>query len=385
MNVIRDTTAGGDIGNAFGTGLGQGLQILAQNKLAQIQQKQQQTQLAQGLKGLFPNANPNELHSLSSLPPEILNTYVKQKLQEPGNQSYMKALQSLLGGEQQQQPQQDHVLNELMNREQGFSPLEMDKALAMQNQTEQPKQTPELGTGINAKQFKDILDVKQKQDALELKKQSMVAKDKAQLRKEELAIQEKVAPFLHAQAQDFNNSKKIYNLAKGMLANVTKNKSKWPNFSGYLPNTVQRDPDVRKYIADSNQLVTLLAGSRRGQPTNFKIKLEQASKPELNQPIETQESILRGLIDSSKEVFDTQNEIGKIKKEFGGKYPRDLETRIAELQNLKTEAEPLDQQLTVGSTLDELPDAALYPNAEIEAPNGEILISNGTKWKKKGK
>lgn len=340
VQFVQETSPGGNIGAALGQGLSQGLQSLVQNKMNTMLQQQQQHQTSQGLQALLPNVTPQEIQNLSMLPQDTLNLFVKQKLQEPGNAAYLQALQQTLGG----QPMEGGIAG-----------------------------------GVNAQQATKLAE-------LGLKRQSLEAKQQLAEKKHEEAGQEKVQPFLHAQAQDFNNSKKIYALAKRMKENLDKNKVKWPGISGYLPDIAQRDKDVRKYIADSNQLVTLLAGSRKGQPTNFKIKLEALSKPQLNQPVETQEAILNDLLSSSKEVFNTQKQIAKLKEENGGKYPRDLETKLAELQNVQTSAQPEEtKQLAVGETVEELPDASAYPNAEIEGPDGEILVSDGKKWNKKGK
>ncbi len=325
MNVIQETNPGGNIGSAFGTGLGSGIQALANNKLQQIQQQQQTAKAAQFWTGL--GLDPQMAHQFASAPEAI-------------QKSLLDRLEGVnLGGQQS-------------GREGSIN----------------------IGANPAERRHKELID---------LKRESLAEKRKLTEHQEEVAGQEKVQPFLHAQAQDFNNAKKIQNMATRMLANLEKNKEKWPNLAGYLPDRIHRNPEVRKYLADANQLVTLLAGSRKGQPTNFKIKLEALSKPQLDQPIETQEAILKDLISSSGEVFNTQKEIAKIKEANGGNYPRDLETRLAEMQNTRTEQQP--EQLSVGSTVEKLPDASLYPNAEIEAPNGEILVSDGKKWKKKGK
>lgn len=83
---------GSNLGQGFGSGLSSSLNYLAQNKMQQMAQKQQQAQLGQALQAL---GLPAEL---ASLPESVQSTFIKQKLQEPQNQAYAQALQGILGG-----------------------------------------------------------------------------------------------------------------------------------------------------------------------------------------------------------------------------------------------------------------------------------------------
>lgn len=76
----------------LGTGLGSGLQALAQNKINQLKQRH-------GLGAV--GYTPEQADQLSYLDPQILNQIVKQKLQEPTQEGYAQLVQALLGGEQQ--------------------------------------------------------------------------------------------------------------------------------------------------------------------------------------------------------------------------------------------------------------------------------------------
>lgn len=255
------------LGGSLGTGLSQSLEGLVSGKLSQLEQRNQ----AEGIRALMPQFTPEQAQAFVQQAPEIQ----KQLLSIPQQESYAQALNQIIGGE--------------------ASPLPS-------------------GARLNEKQFTQLAK-------LGLQKQQL-----------EATQQEKLEPFLKGQAEDYTNAKKLYSKAKSMLENIKKNRRKFPGvLSGnIIPEKFRTDPDIRKYVADANTLVTLLAGSRKGQPTNFKVKLEQMSKPNLGQPIESQIALLEDIIKDSESVFKTQKKLSDIKQEHGGKYPRDLRQRLIE-------------------------------------------------------
>lgn len=158
-----------------------------------------------------------------------------------------------------------------------------------------------------------------------------IAKAKLQQQRE-LAEDKAIEPFLKGQAEDFNSAKRLYSKAKSMLDNLEKNKKKWP---GQLRGTIASDksytdPDIRAYLADSASLVSALASSRKGQPTNFKIKFEQLSKPDLSMPYETQKKLLKGIINDAEDVFKTQKFLSSERQKGGGRIPSDIRQRLIE-------------------------------------------------------
>lgn len=261
--INRAPSFGGNLGNAFGTGLGTGLQSLAENKLKQAQQSQ-----------------------------------------------WSNVVNQILGGSSQQEG----------------------------------SQSLQVPPGLNEK---TVLPLAQ----LAFKKQSEDRKASEFEHKQDVATQEKLEPFLRGQSEDYNNAKKIYTKAKSMLGILKKNKEKWPTVTGYLPEVLQRDPEVRKYIADANNLVTLLSGSRKGIPTNFKIKLEQLSKPSLTQPYETQVGLLEDLLKDADRVFLTQKKISDLKKQHGGKLPRDVRQQLIEEGLESSEEEESDMTKYAGDNV----------------------------------
>ena len=101
LNILRQPSLGGQIGEAFGTGLGSGLQSLAQLKFNQLQQGQQAARLQQG--GL-PEV-------LAYLDPQVQASY----LREYGAQQQRSA-------QEQQQGMLDNLLSEIIQPQEGALP-----------------------------------------------------------------------------------------------------------------------------------------------------------------------------------------------------------------------------------------------------------------------
>ena len=307
-------------GEVLGTGLGQGLARLAQNKINEIEsQKESQ---------LFQNAGYT---------PEAAKLLVHLKRNNPNNFHHILGMVGNQGqqtGEGQGQPG-------------SAQPLFSNK-----------------GSSQN--------------EALQLKR--------------DIANEKKIEPFLVGLSQDYNSAKVLYSKAKGMLENLQKNKKKWPNqlIGTIAPEQSYTDKDIRKYLADSTSLVTALANSRKGQPTNFKLKFEQLSKPNLSQPYETQVELLKGIIKDAENVFKTQKYVSHIKDQNQGKYPSDLREKLIQhgITDLTLEEpENINQNsFSVGSILSDLPNPSQLPaGTEIQSKDGTILVNNGNQWIKKGK
>lgn len=91
--IQRGPSAAGSFGAGLGQGLqslGTGLQNLADLKLQQMMQQQQQGQIAKGLEAL--GFNPEQATQLAFLPPESRQELIKQKLLEPSQEAYARAL-----------------------------------------------------------------------------------------------------------------------------------------------------------------------------------------------------------------------------------------------------------------------------------------------------
>lgn len=160
---------------------------------------------------------------------------------------------------------------------------------------------------------------------------------KAKTAKEELAGElkgyESIKPFIHAEREDYKAQKQAANIAQSMLKNIDQIEKKWPSaLVGSMPIEMQRvyirDPQIRKFIADSNALVSALAGTRKGVPTNYKLKLEALSKSDLSMPPQTAREILNDVLTKFEDVKDRLKYINTQKNE-NGKLPVDIEQRTS--------------------------------------------------------
>ena len=189
-------------------------------------------------------------------------------------------------------------------------------------------------------------------------------------REKEIAHQEKLQPYVDEQVQNVRALDNAAKIAKGMLENLKKNGSKWPGaFTGNLPKKVQdvllRDPNVRKYEADSNALVTAVANSRKGNVTNLKLKLEEMSKAGLSKPKKTQIALLEDVIEKRDQARDAERYRLSLKDE-NGNYPRDLSSLVSEYE--AAQEDPLSYP-------------HLYEEGTVlEDDSGKHVIENG-EWK----
>lgn len=373
MNIIQETNPGGNIGSQFGTGISAGLQTLLGNKLGQIQQQQQTAKAAQFWSGL--GLDPKMAYQFASAPESI-------------QKSLLDRLEGVnIGGQQQgqNQPHQPQMLDQLLGRQEGFAPAEFEQAL--QNYQEPQAQTTQQGgikIGANPVERRANAALEQA-DRLAKEKAAATLKAAEENKKFELqklglkrnqAIEASNRPIIKGITEDFSNYKKIYSKAKEMLNIIEKNKDKWPEWSGYAPEKLHRNPEVRRYLKYKNQLTSLLAGARKGQPTNFKVKLEQQSGPELTQPVETQVAVLKDFLDDAQEVFNTQKDMSEILK--ANPHSEDLLIDLSNkgIERMEKNKAPEEE------TFSELPDASKFPGKMATNPaTGKKMVSVNGKWK----
>lgn len=192
-------------------------------------------------------------------------------------------------------------------------------------------------------------------------------------RAEQRAIYKEIKPLLDEQAKDFKNATQMYEVASRALNNIEKNKKKWPVISGYLPEKLHRDPDVRNYIRDLNKIVDLGSESIKGNATNYKVALKRSTKVDLTEPIESQIQGLKNILGETKRVFDTQDIINNIKNQYGGdRFPIDLAQRITNQIGRPDIIE--SEQLAPGAKLTDI-DISKLPNGyPLNGPDGKKYV-----------
>jgi hypothetical protein len=131
-------------------------------------------------------------------------------------------------------------------------------------------------------------------------------------------------------------------------------------------------------------LVTAIANTRKGVPTNYKTKLEQYAKADISQPIETQRRLLEGVVENTGESEERNNFLVS-QKDKKGNYPYDLVSRVSKFgteQQQKHKIFKYDEE--------EVPEYVLndpqyypeyFPDKKIrDTTTGKILKSNGKEW-----
>jgi hypothetical protein len=345
----RETNWGESLGTGLGAGLSKGMQALADMKMQEYAQRQQASRAQSALEQY--GIPKEQAQAVSQMDPMMQQAYFKNYLQAPQNEAYANAWQQILGGGQQAPLPETGIKTLMADQQAGMPSL---KGLSKE-------QIEKLGPIALTEQYR------QKKLAGEIAQRE---------RQQEFKEMESVKPFLHAEKEDYKAQKQAADIARKMLDNLERNKAKWPGtLVGNLPTAAQslliRDPHVRKYIADANSLVSALAGTRKGVPTNFKLKLEALSKADLSQPIEAQREILQDVISKAQTAEERIRFAHSLKDKKTGKYPLDIEQKVTDYELAKNQ--PFD-----------FPEF-YKPNTVIEDDNGKrfrLVEKNGSKeWK----
>jgi hypothetical protein len=257
-------------GSGLAQGLGTGIQQLAQHKIGEMVQQKR----AAGLQSLFPNFNQQQAAGLAQQSPQVQQQYIKSILEGNQRGAFTKALSGIEGGEEQQ-----NVLDQL---------------------------TP--------KQASEYTKIKQAQ------------------RRQEFAEQSKIRPFIQKQFERYNSEKKIKDKVEQNLQLLKKYPDKFKKFSTIalskapeaIRSLLQRDPILRQYDANTNEIVTLKGQSRRGLPSKYKLTLEELAKAGLSQPYETQIAINEDFLGHFNEEKMFQKYLHSL-SDKNGNYPANIE------------------------------------------------------------
>jgi hypothetical protein len=378
MQVINDTNAGGRLGAMLGTGL----QELAQNKLAMIQQQYNQAynqnQYAQGVGKLFerfgvaPEKALEMGRSMYMLSPQERNLF----WQNPG--AWL--------GQQQEQPQtgigalqQTGQPQPGMNILQQQMPQQMQEPESIQGPYMPYNPNLEGPQGVAPQQAQAMPQPQQQDRAKQIAESFMSPQEKRQQRmvelaehKEENRRQEKLKPFVEKMQNEDARWQTIRDKASTALSLLEKAKAKFPGyFTGNVPESMSswviRDPDVREYQGLINDLIPLLASEPGQRLTNMQLKLKQMAKANVSQPIQTQAALLNGILDQSNERKAATDYMESLRNQETGDFPKDLSSRVTEFRH--AQEDPLK-----------------YPkyfrhNTIIEDDQGNIHMNiNGKRW-----
>lgn len=171
-------STGQKAGEAFSGGIGNALNMLAQQKLSHVQQRHQATKMGSALEAL---GIPSQV---AMLPESVQQAFIKQHLAAPQQQAFAEALSGLLGGEQQQQQAPASAGQQIAPQLQQVMGQQPQQQMQQQPGIQQPKT---LGTnipkGLNQQQAMQLAQIGLKKQSMEQQKQQFMNKQELEQQK----------------------------------------------------------------------------------------------------------------------------------------------------------------------------------------------------------
>lgn len=350
---------GGALGEGFSKHVNDSLNMLAQQKMYEIQLRAKQaqdlatkSQFAQMLQPAYGKYAQLIAHAPQTLQKALLSNpaaFYQFTGQEPGNfqpQVIPQEMQQDMQQPSAEPPTQDQSFRqpsiaELLNALSGEKlPNLQQRGAEPIPEYNRPAQRPEEEQMYQPEQYRAPLSEQQEmQNAIaqamlppmsEYQKQMATATQerlKLSQEKEIARQQEKLQPFLAAETKDVNNMRTIGTIAREMKSILENNRQDFPNRAiGLLPLEVQsylmKKPAIGRFVELMPQLAAAKAYSHQGQITNFKIKLEQLTKPSLSKDVETNLKNLERTLEEIDKADMAFNYLESLKNDRGI-YPRD--------------------------------------------------------------
>lgn len=290
MAIINEVGLGSSLGQAFGTGLGEGLSAIANQKINKFIRENNYKRYDEVFKKA--GYNPGVSQLLSHL-----------AIDNP--QGFHHILETLGAGTGIEQP----MAQEGQNVQGSQSAQNI-----VQNATSAPQETS------FAQQF-----------ARGVQSRKPSSEDKE--------AQKELNKFLQLQQKKYTTGKDLANTASDALRILEKEKKNLP--SVLTRNFPQKhnplaSSGVRTLEAAYNKIIQKAAAAEAtgtgSRVTNAMLKLAEMAKASLNQPYETQKEILEGMIKYGNELEREKKLSLEIKKKHGGKYPTNLADLLAEAE-----------------------------------------------------
>jgi len=357
VQILNNPSFGGRLGESLGTGL----RALAEQKLNEFAQQRQQGAAAQRIQAT--GFNPGFAQFLSGYAPEQQVQILKQ-LGESG------ALESLLApqeSQQQYQPTPQEQAFQQMgipgqdNQPQQFQEQpQMAEQVAAQQPQAAPTNVAQAFARPSRKQVLEQATLKEKQRGNDIRQAALNKSDNDKL--------------LDTHAEDVKIMKPARDTALKMIDILKKHADKFPKFyaTRRLDPAIWNDEDISLYDSYAKKLAVLAAQSRRGNPTNAKIKLEEAIKAGVDKPLATQLALLNDVIKESDEVFQDDLIIKDALRNKSGNIPASLREKILIHKKNPLEVSTLADALNQGA--EEIEDEA---GVRYYLKNGKYVDKDG--------
>jgi len=295
-NMSWNALLGENLGKAVGGGLAGGLEALTEHKMGQMAQQKK----SQGLSAL--GYSPDQVKGLVNLPDPLLQQYLK-------NDHAQKMQQQKFAYQNQLMDQTRGLFDENNNIQNGQP----------NNNLQQNNQQQDNGYELGQKIFgnneplgpvgpmgEQLLPQKKQQPSnyanQQLKKEvrapmamktpiGLPAKLHMQFEQEKLKKQARADATNQGFKDPFLSEVKLSNELIDLLdtqQRLRETNKVSTGFAGAYKPLWAQNHETKTYNANSNRIAVLLAGLSKGVPTNFKIKMEQLAKANIEQDYETQ-------------------------------------------------------------------------------------------------
>ena len=148
---------------------------------------------------------------------------------------------------------------------------------------------------------------------------------------------------------------------------------------GLLPSFLQNE-ESQRFDALANEVAALKAKQTGGNPTNFKIKLMQLTKPNLLQKPGAQEKLLQKLLSEELETTRENQVLDDLLQEYEGNVPYNIESLIKKRAR-QLEASETEQENNDFSANDFQHPEQWQPGSQIEW-EGKEYVQKNNKWVK---
>lgn len=289
-------------GETFGTGLGQGLQQLVQNKLADLQQRNQQSKAAQ-------------LYELGGLSPDISRAIAAQP--EAIQKSLLDRLEGLTFGGQQNL-QQPNILEQLTGNAASVAQPGLQGQVP-NNQNTQPQNSVRLGPNAAERRHRELLD---------LKRQNQQDKQRAEafkLTKPERTEILKAGRKAEQQLHDLNRMEELEK--EGKLDE--------PSYVEFLKRSGLDVPALLNEGSEEFQKIAanFIGGAKEalgGRVTNFELEQFLKTIPSLSQSPGGRKRVIANLKRIKRTEIEYKNALKEVIKDNKGIPPLDLLEEVDE-------------------------------------------------------
>lgn len=312
-------------GGAVGTALGTGLQALAEQKLKQVNQRNQENKLASAYKNLFPEQQPGITQALAALEPKEREI----------------ALKNLFAGQSGQG---------------------LEQAYGLENQTGEKKSIPK---GLNPKQIADVAKFNRQQEHFETR---LKATEQKEADKETLPFYNEITKEAKAAK---NNDKRLDRMEvlikrgdiSGPIPTALINTLAKGIFGIGIDLSGLQSADTQEFNKLSKDFLKEAKGIFGARLTDTDVKLYLETVPSLLQSDEGRKRVVFNLKSFNEAAKIRKKVADEIIEKNGGRRPRNLDSLVDKIA--EPELDKIAEEFKIG----------LAPEKNIRQQNRESLES----------